>query len=282
MSGPGCLQSPGFRHGWLAERGKKKVPRGGASGIREAIKASRRRTRRQGCGGRGVYSHRGFAMDGWQSVEKRKSLAGRGLRWCVVDAGIPSILQAGLAQRNPALETAVMPGFAGSSQPCVLLFAVVVWMQSESPSQPGSDRPSRSTWSLWLLFFLKPEWLLGPDAQESALFQGGVMESVNTYRSALGIDVCAQRLDWHRLPGSSSGTFANTPAGIRALVAEVQKAGVDIVVIEATGGLQRQAAAALAGAGIAVAVVNPRQVRDFARAAGQLARPTRSTPRCWR
>jgi len=98
------------------------------------------------------------------------------------------------------------------------------------------------------------------------------MESVNTYRSALGIDVCAQRLDWHRLPGSSSGTFANTPAGIRALVAEVQKAGVDIVVIEATGGLQRQAAAALAGAGIAVAVVNPRQVRDFARAAGQLAK----------
>src|SRR5680860_409576 len=75
MSGPGCLQSPGFRHGWLAERGKKKVPRGGASGIRETIKALRRRTRRQGCRGRGVYSHRGFAMDGWQSVKKRKPLA---------------------------------------------------------------------------------------------------------------------------------------------------------------------------------------------------------------
>jgi len=58
----------------------------------------------------------------------------------------------------------------------------------------------------------------------------------------------------------------------RELVAEVKKAGVDIVVIEATGGLQRQAASALAAAGIAVAVVNPRQVRDFARASGQLAK----------
>jgi len=103
-------------------------------------------------------------------------------------------------------------------------------------------------------------------------FARGVMESVHLYRSALGIDVCAQRLDWHRLPESSSGAFANTPAGIRELVAEVKKAGVDIVVIEATGGLQRQAASALAAAGIAVAVVNPRQVRDFARASGQLAK----------
>ena len=92
----------------------------------------------------------------------------------------------------------------------------------------------------------------------------------------MGIDVCAQRLDWHRLPDFSSGTFANTPAGIRALVAEVQNLGVDIVVIEATGGLQRQAAVALAGVGIAVAVANPRQVRDFARAAGQLAKPVLS------
>jgi transposase len=47
---------------------------------------------------------------------------------------------------------------------------------------------------------------------------------------------------------------------------------MDIVVIEATGGLQRQVASALAGAGLAVAVVNPRQVRDFARASGQLAK----------
>ena len=98
------------------------------------------------------------------------------------------------------------------------------------------------------------------------------MESVMSYRSALGIDVCAERLDWHRLPEANSGSFANSSAGIQALLAELKQSGVDIVVIEATGGLQRQVASALAAAGIAVVVINPRQVRDFARAAGQLAK----------
>lgn len=101
------------------------------------------------------------------------------------------------------------------------------------------------------------------------------MESLSAYRSAVGIDVCAERLDWHRLPDRSHGEFANTPEGIRSLVAELKKTGVDIVVIEATGGLQRQVASALVAAGIAVAVVNPRQVRDFARACGQLAKTDR-------
>lgn len=98
------------------------------------------------------------------------------------------------------------------------------------------------------------------------------MESITSYRSALGIDVCAERLDWHRLPQGSSGSFANTAEGIKQLIADLKVNAVDIVVIEATGGLQRQAASALAAAGIAVAVINPRQVRDFARASGQLAK----------
>ena len=98
------------------------------------------------------------------------------------------------------------------------------------------------------------------------------MESISVYRSALGIDVCAERLDWHRLPERSRGEVANTPDGIQSLVADLRKVGVDIVVIEATGGLQRQVASALVAAGIAVAVINPRQVRDFARASGQLAK----------
>ncbi|WP_029888477.1 IS110 family transposase [Polycyclovorans algicola] len=98
------------------------------------------------------------------------------------------------------------------------------------------------------------------------------MESISVYRSALGIDVCAERLDWHRLPERSRGEVANTPDGIQSLVADLRKVGVDIVVIEATGGLQRQVASALVAAGIAAAVINPRQVRDFARASGQLAK----------
>jgi transposase len=101
------------------------------------------------------------------------------------------------------------------------------------------------------------------------------MESVKTYGRAMGIDVCAERLDWHRLPDDRRGEYPNTAEGIKALVADLQQTGVDIVVIEATGGLQRAAATALAAAAIAVAVVNPRQVRDFARASGQLAKTDR-------
>lgn len=98
------------------------------------------------------------------------------------------------------------------------------------------------------------------------------MESMSTYRSAMGIDVCVERLDWHRLPERTSGEYPNTAEGIKLLLADLKAAGVDIVVVEATGGLQRQVASALASAGISIAVVNPRQVRDFARAQGQLAK----------
>jgi transposase len=101
------------------------------------------------------------------------------------------------------------------------------------------------------------------------------MESVDLYQSAMGIDVCGERLDWYRLPEQSSGSHPNTPDGIKTLVTGLKQSGVDIVVIEATGGLQRQVATALASAGMAVAVVNPRQVRDFARASGQLAKTDR-------
>jgi transposase len=101
------------------------------------------------------------------------------------------------------------------------------------------------------------------------------MESLRSYSRSLGIDVCAEQLDWHRLPEGSSGSEPNTSEGIQALIAQLNQSGVDIVVIEATGGLQRQAATALVAAGFAVAVVNPRQIRDFARASGQLAKTDR-------
>lgn len=101
------------------------------------------------------------------------------------------------------------------------------------------------------------------------------MESLTPYGSSLGIDVCAERLDWHRLPEGISGSQSNTSDGILGLIAELEQTGVDIIVIEATGGLQRQAATALVAAGFAVAVINPRQARDFARASGQLAKTDR-------
>lgn len=92
------------------------------------------------------------------------------------------------------------------------------------------------------------------------------------YEKAMGIDVSGEWLDWHRLPQGQRGRVANTSAGIATLEGELKAHPVDIVVIEATGGLERSVATALVAAGLAVAVVNPRQIRDFARSSGQLAK----------
>jgi transposase len=66
--------------------------------------------------------------------------------------------------------------------------------------------------------------------------------------------------------------FANTTAGIRSLVRHLQAKAAARVVLEATGGYEEAALAAIAEAGLWVARINPRQGRDFARATGQLAK----------
>jgi transposase len=92
----------------------------------------------------------------------------------------------------------------------------------------------------------------------------------------VGIDVSKARLDVHVRPEAEVLVFANDEAGIAALCAQLQQAtGPCLAVLEATGALQERAAAALCAAGIFVAVVNPRQVRDFARATGRLAKTDR-------
>jgi transposase len=94
-------------------------------------------------------------------------------------------------------------------------------------------------------------------------------------KSFVGIDVSKAQLDVHVLPDGSSFTVTNDEPGLRDLAARLAKSGPCLVVLEATGGLQERAAAHLAAAGLAVAVVNPRQVRDFARATGRLAKTDR-------
>lgn len=88
----------------------------------------------------------------------------------------------------------------------------------------------------------------------------------------VGIDVSKATLDVHALPGKQAWQFENTPAGHAALVEAVRPLGVTLLVLEATGGLEVAAAAALVGAGVRVAVVNPRQARDFAKAVGRTAK----------
>ncbi len=67
----------------------------------------------------------------------------------------------------------------------------------------------------------------------------------------------------------------NDERGIGSLVRRLRKDDVALAVLEATGGLEQPAAAALALAGVPVAIVNPRQVRDFAKATGKLAKTDR-------
>jgi transposase len=98
------------------------------------------------------------------------------------------------------------------------------------------------------------------------------MENQTLYQSALGIDVCAERLDVCKLPDQKLWSVDYSDSGIKTLIESLAQIRPEIIVLEATGGLQRRAAAKLAAAGFSVAVVNPRQVRDFAKASGRLAK----------
>lgn len=90
----------------------------------------------------------------------------------------------------------------------------------------------------------------------------------------VGVDVSKGTLDVS-YGGERLEQVENTSAGIERLVPAVQAYAPQLVVMEATGGLEFPLAGALAGAGVPVAVINPRQVRDFARATGRLAKTDR-------
>jgi len=88
----------------------------------------------------------------------------------------------------------------------------------------------------------------------------------------MGIDVAKAQLDIAVRPSGERWTVPNDADGVATLVAQGQALHPTLIVLEATGGLERAATAALATAGLPVVVVNPRQARDFARATGQLAK----------
>ena len=89
----------------------------------------------------------------------------------------------------------------------------------------------------------------------------------------VGIDISKDRLDIAVHP--SGEHWSHEGGDIDTLAERIRSVGPDRVVMEATGGLETLPAASLMEAGFAVAVVNPRQVRDFARAAGTLAKTDR-------
>lgn len=87
-----------------------------------------------------------------------------------------------------------------------------------------------------------------------------------------GIDVSKATLDVALRPSGEHWCSTNDETGITELVERLRVLAPGLIVLEATGGLERLVAAALALAGLPLAVVNPRQVRDFAKATGRLAK----------
>ena len=88
----------------------------------------------------------------------------------------------------------------------------------------------------------------------------------------VGIDVSKDRLDIALRPTGEREAVANAEPDIAALVARLQACHPTLIVLEATGGFELAVTAALAAARQPVVVVNPRQVRDFAKATGKLAK----------
>ncbi len=98
------------------------------------------------------------------------------------------------------------------------------------------------------------------------------MEQTSQGPSFVGIDVSKDRLDVHVLPGGEAFAVARDGEGLDRLVVALEERGPELIVLEATGGFEVTVAAALAGAGLPLAVVNPRQIRSYARAIGRLAK----------
>lgn len=88
----------------------------------------------------------------------------------------------------------------------------------------------------------------------------------------IGIDVSKDRLDVRVEPAAQTFEVSNDAAGVDELAVRLAKLSPKLVALEATGGFERLAAAALSAAGLPVAVVNPAQVRAFANALGQRAK----------
>lgn len=88
----------------------------------------------------------------------------------------------------------------------------------------------------------------------------------------IGIDVSSQTLEIASSGQAKTWQITNDTSGIEQLVSQVSALAPELIVIEATGGYEFEAACALQAEGLAVAVVNPRTARDFARAMGALAK----------
>ncbi len=91
----------------------------------------------------------------------------------------------------------------------------------------------------------------------------------------VGIDVSKATLDIAASTDITPFTVSNDSDGFDAIIAELREHSVALILMEATGGLEAAVACQLQAEGFDVAVINPRQARDFARAMGHLAKTDR-------
>jgi transposase len=139
-----------------------------------------------------------------------------------------------------------------------------------SPQPPGVNEPEKKQGAPSIGSRRNPNSRLG--RQSSPHLRERVMEHHSTTPSFVGIDVSKDRLDVHVRPSAQSFAAQRDGAGLEQLVGELRQLAPALIVLEATGGFEITVAAALAGARLPTAVVNPRQIRGFARATGQLAK----------
>ncbi|MEM6979529.1 MAG: transposase, partial [Planctomycetota bacterium] len=93
-----------------------------------------------------------------------------------------------------------------------------------------------------------------------------------TFKHFIGIDVAKAKLDIASGPDGPVETIANDSVAISESIKKLPKPKSALIVVEATGGYEKQLVLELVDAGHIVSVVNPRQVRDFAKAIGTLAK----------
>src|SRR5262245_60529896 len=119
-----------------------------------------------------------------------------------------------------------------------------------------------------------PEQSSGPRGRNTRTGHPGTAMDQTT-PTFVGIDVAKAHLDVAIRPAGTTFRLPNDPAGLEQLVARLQSTTPALVVVEATGGYELLAVAALQAAGMAVAVVDPRRARAFAEGTGRRAKTDR-------
>lgn len=140
------------------------------------------------------------------------------------------------------------------------------YCQSDTARELGRRQP----------FGISPNSRLGlrPKRSESSYLQGRDTSKMS-FTQIIGIDVSKAKLDIADSQSTSVKQRANDEQGIQKLLAELPAPQSCLIVVEATGGYERNLVLTLVDAGHMVSVVNPRQVRDFAKALGILAKTDR-------